>query len=222
MTSGASLAALLLDFDGPLTDLMPYPVNLKAANAARAGLDGVVLPDVLRDTSDHLEVLRYVNETEPSWVPRVIAACVDAEVDAAQHSTPSPHAEDLFAIAEARNLSVAVVSNNDAAAVRAFLERFGWTRHISYYACRTPERISTMKPAPDLLGEALAALDTPPSRCLFVGDSVTDVQAGRTVGIPVLALAKTRGRYVELLTAGADAVINLGDRAHLIAELTSQ
>ncbi|MGL5810359.1 MAG: HAD family hydrolase, partial [Nocardioides sp.] len=161
MTSRAALAALLLDFDGPLTDLMPYPVNQDAADQARGALNRLAeLPEPLRVTADHLAILRYVDRYQPAQLADVLTACVQAEVAAARHSTPSPHAEDLFDFAARRQVPVAVVSNNDARAVRAFLDRFGWSERVRHYACRTSQRVSAMKPAPDLLDAVVTALDT--------------------------------------------------------------
>ena len=43
------------------------------------------------------------------------------------------------------------------------------------------------KPHPDPLLHAAAALQLPPSACLYVGDDLRDVQAARAAGMPVLA-----------------------------------
>ncbi|MFH1604715.1 MAG: HAD-IA family hydrolase [Pseudomonadota bacterium] len=44
-----------------------------------------------------------------------------------------------------------------------------------------------LKPHPDSLLHAAAALRLPPSTCLYVGDDLRDVQAARAAGMPVLA-----------------------------------
>ena len=43
------------------------------------------------------------------------------------------------------------------------------------------------KPHPDPLLHAAAALQLPPSACLYVGDDLRDVQAARAAGMPVVA-----------------------------------
>jgi 2-phosphoglycolate phosphatase len=43
------------------------------------------------------------------------------------------------------------------------------------------------KPHPDSLLHAAAALQLPPSACLYVGDDLRDVQAARAAGMPVIA-----------------------------------
>jgi len=65
-----------------------------------------------------------------------------------------------------------------------------------------------LKPHPDPLLHAAAALQLPPAACLYVGDDLRDVQAARAAGMPVLA-----ARYGYLGDGGsieswqADAII---------------
>ena len=57
------------------------------------------------------------------------------------------------------------------------------------------------------VAHVLEMLNGQPERSLLVGDSVTDVEAGRAAGVRVIGLAKTRQRGRELLDAGAVALI---------------
>jgi beta-phosphoglucomutase-like phosphatase (HAD superfamily) len=72
---------------------------------------------------------------------------------------------------------------------------------------------------PTQLDQAVAALDTEPSRCLFIGDTVTDVQAGHTTGTRVIALAKTAQLRAQLIAVRAPNVIDLGDGPALVSWL---
>ena len=64
-----------------------------------------------------------------------------------------------------------------------------------------------LKPDPYLVQIAVERLGVDAGRCVFVGDSVTDVEAGRAAGVRVIGLAKTRQRGRELLDEGAVALI---------------
>jgi phosphoglycolate phosphatase len=63
---------------------------------------------------------------------------------------------------------------------RAVLERFGLLPYFDHvqgtdgFPC---------KPAPDVLMRSIAALGTVPRDCLFIGDSETDMEAGRRAGV---------------------------------------
>jgi phosphoglycolate phosphatase len=204
----ANAKALLLDFDGPVTALMPPPGNAYAADQARAALEGIELPEAVSNTTDHLAVLGFTAQHHPGRLATVERSCTEAEVACARDSDPSPEIDGLLANAGRGNIPVAIVSNNSEAAVRVFLDRFEWARDIRTLACRTPAKVSQMKPHPYLIVEAARLLGVGPADCVLVGDSVSDVHAGRAAGVPVIGLAKTRRRGDELTDAGASALLS--------------
>jgi phosphoglycolate phosphatase-like HAD superfamily hydrolase len=63
-----------------------------------------------------------------------------------------------------------------------------------------------MKPSPYLVWAAVGILDAHPAECAFVGDSTTDMLAGRLAGLPVIGYANKPGKTELLRQAGADAV----------------
>lgn len=207
----AQADALLLDFDGPLADLMPPPGNALAADTARAAIRHINLPPEVATTTDHLAVLRYVIEHHSHLTSAVEHACARAEVAAARGCSASVHAENLFALTRQRRLPTAVVSNNSEEAVRVFLDRHDWTSHVAAFSCRDEHNAARMKPSPYLLEQALNSLGVEPRSAVFIGDSVSDVQAGTAIGVPILGLAKTPRRSKELADAGATAVASLAE-----------
>lgn len=215
MTTPAQLLAqadaLLLDFDGPLADLMPPPVNALTADAARAAIRHIDLPPEVATTTDHLAVLRHVIEHHSHLTADVEHACTRAEVAAARECSPSTHAEDLFTLIRQRDLPAAVVSNNSEEAVKTFLNRYNWTAHVDTFSCRDEHNAAHMKPSLLLLKQALSALGLEPSKAVFIGDSVSDVQAATAAGVRILGLAKNPRRGQELIDAGAAAVASLAD-----------
>lgn len=217
MTTAAQLLAgaeaLLLDFDGPLAQLMPEPINARAADSARDAVAQLDLPPAIAATTDHLAVLRYVLEHHPENRAAVEEACTRAEVDAARSCSPSAHAANLFDLIRRRNLPAAVVSNNSDQAVIAFLERHGWTRLIDVLSCRSPTNVRRLKPDPFLVQQALHTLRVDSGAALFLGDTPSDVRAGTAAGVRVLAFAKDERRGQELADAGAAAVVSLDDPA---------
>ena len=204
----ASAKALLLDFDGPITALMPPPLNAEAADRARAALQVPSLSGEILTTTDHLAVLSFTAERFPGRFRDVERACAEAEIDCARSSQPSPEARDLVGCAQQRSIPVAVVSNNSVGAVRAFRQRFVWAEPLAVLACRTPEVAARLKPDPFLVYKALEALHVGGGDCVFVGDSVSDVKAGISAGVRVVGLAKNLERGRQLLEAGSIALID--------------
>lgn len=219
MTTAADLLrsaeAFLLDFDGPVADLMPPPVNAEAAGRAREALDVDALPQRVATTDDHLAVLRFAAEKHPQLLVTVERACAQVETEAARSAQPSVHAADLLAFAAQRGVPVALVSNNAEDAVRQFFAVQRWTGRVAAFSCRTAENVTSMKPDPSMLLVACENLGIDPARAVFVGDSVSDVLAGKACGMPVIGLAKHDQRAADLREAGAMAVVRLGDRAAL-------
>jgi phosphoglycolate phosphatase len=211
MTTAAELIAgskaLLLDFDGPMTALMPPPLNARAADQARAALRGVELPEAIATSTDHLAVLRFAAEKVPARLGAVEQSCTQAEIACSRTSEPSPSVRALVAEADKRGLAVAIVSNNSEAAVRVFLDRFDWASEIRTLACRVPGGVSRMKPNPYLVAMAARLVNVEPSACVLVGDSVADVEAGISARVPVIGWAKSPDRESQLVRAGAAAIL---------------
>jgi phosphoglycolate phosphatase-like HAD superfamily hydrolase len=55
---------------------------------------------------------------------------------------------------------------------------------------------------------ALTAMRTQPADALFIGDSVTDIEAGQAAGTHTIGYANKPGKHQRLTAAGADAVID--------------
>lgn len=204
----AAADAVLLDFDGPVTPLIPAPANLEAADAARAPLlaHGITLGDHIGTTSDHLAVLRWAATNAPHVLAEVEARCDDAETAAASTAEPTQGAHELLAKCHRSGQSVLIVSNNAEVAIRAYLERWSLTSYVVAVIGRPTGRPDLMKPNTHTVDEALRLLSIEPERAVFVGDSVSDVEVSRAVGMPCIGYAKTPRRGDELLGAGAHAV----------------
>lgn len=210
MTSARQLIAaaptVIVDFDGPITPLMPPPLNFETASAARRALHArTPLPKPLQATADHLEVLRFAASQGASRMSTVEAMCTSMEVEAASICSPTPHALELLTwLADARK-SVAIATNNAPDAVHVFLERFGLKPTVAAIIGRVPKRPDLMKPAPHLLHQALSAVHGQPDHAVFVGDSPSDITAGRAAGVRTIGFANKPGKRSRL--ANSDALI---------------
>lgn len=205
--------ALLLDFDGPITSLLPPPANLAAADDARRPLvaSGVVLPADIAATTDHLAVLRYAALLGPVPLEQVEQACIGAETQAAAVSEPTSGGHGLITAVWATGRPVVIVSNNAPEAVRTYLVRFGLTSYVRGVIGRARHRPEQMKPDPRLVAEAARAAGADPARCVLVGDTVSDVQAAVALGMPCIGYAESPDSDVSLGLAGAAFVVRSMD-----------
>jgi phosphoglycolate phosphatase len=209
-------SAILLDFDGPVTRLMPPAVSAAAADAARRGLfnAAVPVPKSLERTSNHLEVLRHAATLDRVAIRMTDDACIKAEIGAAAKSEPTPGAREMLKAAAKRGQEVVIISNNAPESIEAFLNRTDLAGYVGLVIGRPPRRPDLMKPNPFMVRGALTRLGITAAEAVLVGDSATDMQAARAAAVPAVGFARTPGRVKMLFEAGADDVTeNMADLA---------
>lgn len=192
---------LLLDFDGPICGVFAnYSAPAVAAELRRVLVDqGVTAPTV---EVDPLEVLRSVDQ--PDLTRRVDDALRAAELLAVRSAEPTPYAREVIMAGK----RVAIVSNNSAEAIRAYLTAHGLADHVHAVVGRAYADLSRMKPSPWPVFAALRELGAQPDECVLVGDSVGDVVAARAARVPVIGYANKPGKRARLAEAGADQLID--------------
>jgi phosphoglycolate phosphatase len=200
---------VFLDFDGPVARLMPAPRNWEIADAMRSELrkDDITLPADIVSTADPLELLRYGYEhMDDQMFKEIEQVCIAGEVAAAEECQPTDGAHATIAACATVGRPLVVLSNNAPAAIETYLRRYDLGHHVLDVVGRPPGRPDLMKPHPALVYHALAAVNEAAERCVFVGDSVSDIEVSRRTGLRSLGYAKTSLRGEELAAAGADAI----------------
>ncbi|WP_025273401.1 HAD family hydrolase [Haloglycomyces albus] len=205
------MSAVILDFDGPVADVFAgYP----ASKIAERLVDLVRqfdtnLGKTLDGTTDPMEVLRQcqgvLSEDSLDWVETEL---VHAEIQAAESATVTPGAINLFEQCSARGLPVIVASNNAEACIQLFLKRFRLTDNIHLVSARPFGRPDLMKPHKHVLSFASNVAQIKLESSLFIGDSASDVEAGQTAGVPIIALANKEGKRAKFKHANATAVVD--------------
>ncbi|MGW0603124.1 HAD family hydrolase [Streptomyces sp. NPDC002640] len=206
----ANCDAVLFDFDGPICDVF---AGLPAPDVARelSRLLQQLAPEfaeAARSTDDPMVVHQLSARAGEGVLDAVEAALTAAEVRAvAVAGAPTTGAAEALHAAQASGRRVAVVSNNSAECVRAYLDARGLAEAVGAVVGRPPLRPNLMKPSPHLLLEAAALLSTPAERTVLIGDSVTDVLAARAAMSGSIGYANKAGKDESLRTAGADVVV---------------
>lgn len=205
MLDGA--AALLLDFDGPICDTFHgYPPSLVTAElVATVRADGVGVPEQATRLGPHA-FLVWVGETYPELVATVEHVLTVAERQAVTSAPPTPYAMQLIRTAAASGLRLGIVSNNAGSAIERYLALHAITA-IQVVRGRPEHAWRKMKPDPWPLREAARRLGVEVGGSVLLGDSDTDVLAGRAAGVPVIGYAPAPARAAELTRAGADLVV---------------
>lgn len=201
--------AILLDFDGPVTRLLPPPQNVEAADAARSALrvGGWSVRPPVAHTKDHLAVLRYAATLGSDALTVAETACLGLEIRAALSSEITDGVTDFLTSCARTGRKVVLVSNNSEPALQAFLRRQRLSGMVYAVIGRPPRRPDLMKPHPRLICDALDLLRVPPSAAVLIGDSVTDVEAALHCHVPVVGFATAPHRKNGLADAGANSVV---------------
>ncbi|MET7865385.1 HAD family hydrolase [Micromonospora taraxaci] len=216
------VGALLLDFDGPVCSVFAgYPAPQVAAELVDVlRRHRVDVPPDLANEPDPLEVLRRTGAAGDQGVMRVVedALCA-AERRAAESAEPTPYGREVIVAARQVGMPVAVVSNNSAGAVTAYLAARRLATHVSPVVGRAYADPDRMKPNPELILQAVRAVDEPPHRCVLVGDSLSDIDGARAAGVRAIGYANRPAKVERFRAAGADTVItSMGEISRVLIE----
>ncbi|KAB1925017.1 HAD family phosphatase [Micromonospora sp. ALFpr18c] len=206
----AEVGAVLLDFDGPVCSIFAgYPAPQVAAELVDVlRRNGIDVPPDLASEPDPLEVLRRTGTTSDHSAMRAVedALCA-AERLAVETAEPTPYGREVIVAARQAGMPVAVVSNNSAGAVTAYLASHRLAMHVSPVVGRAYADPGRMKPNPAPIRQAARAVGESPGRCVLIGDSLADIDGARAAGTLVVGYANRPAKVDRFLAAGADVVV---------------
>ena len=110
--------------------------------------------------------------------------------------------------------TLGIVTTKEPEQAELVLRRLALAPFFRYIQGGTPGL--RLKPAPDTVLAALAALQCPPSQALMVGDTPADILAGKAAGTTTCAVTYGFGRRDELLQCAPDYVIDRFDELVLL------
>ncbi len=206
-----SYQCLLFDLDGTLVDSRADIIN--SVNLTLAELGRRTLPDA--------RVIKFVGEGARLLVERALGADQsgapsDCEVDRALEVFRRHYREHLLdrtrvypevreTLARLAYIPKAVVTNKPYEFTASVLDGLGLSPYFDVVI--GGDCLSERKPSPLMLYEAARRLGVCASKCLMIGDSRVDVEAGRAANMKTCGyIPGFRGR-TELVEAGVDYVI---------------
>lgn len=201
--------AILWDLDGTLLNTLDDLAN--SVNAALAAHD---LPP--RTTE---EVRAFVGNGIRNLMERAVPDGCDAAVTEAAYTAFCAHYEvhcrdntcpydgvlPLLRRLGQKGVRSAVVSNKAAFAVeRLAAQHFPGMLEVALGATESRRR----KPAPDMAEEALAQLNVPRERALYIGDSEVDVATAAAAGLDSVIVTWGFRSREQLVAAGAQRLVD--------------
>lgn len=200
---------VLLDFDGPICSMFAGITSTAVASRLSKVLTGagITPPPEITETDDPFDILRYALARAPELTTTVETAFRAEEVAAATTAAPTPGAAETIQACHDTGRTVAIVSNNSDDAVHAYLTIHQLAGQIDYVSARTPADVTRLKPHPHLVTQAAQALHAEPATCVLVGDSITDIHAAHTAGVPAIGYANKTSKPPRFADTGTVAVI---------------
>jgi phosphoglycolate phosphatase len=197
---------VLLDFDGPVCAVFAGVEDATVAAHLRASLNAAGYPTDGTDGLGPHGVLAYAATLDWAAARIVEAELAAAELAAIKTATPTSGASVFLAACAETRRPVVMASNNNAAAIAAYLDQHQLHHLVAHIEGRNPDDPRRMKPNPWVVRRALAQFAPPPGMAVLVGDAVTDVEAAHAVGVAVVGYANKPPKAGRLHDAGADAI----------------
>ena len=206
------LQAVVFDFDGVLAD-----TALDIAASVRATQRQYGLPEMT--TSEIMSFVGWgakylIDKTVPmeeeakqgevlAWYKDYYAA------HPCDETVLYPGIREMLEGFKARGVKMSVVSNKPEPLTRMIVDKL----NISPYFTRVigPESVTRMKPDPEGLLLCAQAMEAEPAKCMMVGDSYTDIEAGKAAGFGcTCAVFYGYGNKQKLEAVGADFAVHHG------------
>jgi HAD superfamily hydrolase (TIGR01509 family) len=116
-----------------------------------------------------------------------------------------PGSEDLLAILRRLDMRLGVVTAGDHRTV-GFLDKAGVRHHFDAVVSKLDN--VQPKPHPEGVLLALSKLNVRPEDAIMIGDTVADMQAGKSAGLKTVAVTHGFGSLAALQAAAPDHIVN--------------
>jgi phosphoglycolate phosphatase len=226
----APVRAVFFDLDGVLIDSLPDMTAAVNRSLARYGFPPLVPAEVVAFVGHGARNLLHNSHVwsrqKAGAAPApaagsaefnaILAAYIEYYRDnCADCTVLYPGAAELLAFLRDAGIPGALISNKPYAVTVGVLDKLGVRAFFA--AVVDPDKVARIKPAPDALHAALAVINAQrraaslpplvPADCLMVGDTDSDISAGRAFGARTVAVTQGYGDQKALLAQNADYVV---------------
>lgn len=181
---GHSLKAVLFDLDGTL--LSTLEDMLEALNDLLASLNHAPF--------DAKQMMSLITQGSLAMVRTALGDCSEEELTKHQHyfleayhkllpkhTQLYPGIEELLSHLEQHGIAWGIVTNRIEKFTHPLLSKLGLKERAKVIVCADTYHVA--KPHPLPITEAIKALGCKQDECIYVGDALTDIEAGQRAGI---------------------------------------
>jgi phosphoglycolate phosphatase len=202
--------AILFDLDGTLLDThedFALSINTLRQERGLASLPkSKIRPLVNHGSKIMLQSTLAVNEEDAEYANLRLRFLDLYLENIAHHTQFFPQIEQVLRTLDERKIPWGIVTNKYTQYTNALLKALNFAHRPGCIVCG--DTLSTYKPHPGPVLHACELLDSAPTHCVFVGDSLSDIQAGKAAGATALAaLYGFIGEEIDPKTWPADGFI---------------
>ena len=221
-----AVQAVLFDLDGTLIDSIGVYYTIVSATLKELGMPGATMEAVYDATEngsfDWYKILpAAIESSHPGIVDRAweIAARISPRMFREGVSLIPGCAEQLQRIVKS-GLTAAIVTSTPRRNISAKLEPFAQQglAHL-FKAVINADDTDRVKPAGDPLIECCRRINTAPAKCVYIGDTRTDIQAGKAAGTYTVGVLTGFDDQDTLRAERPDAVIDSISELHEVVLL---
>lgn len=181
--------ALLFDLDGTLLDTAPDFITAVNTQLKRHGHNPLV-GDVVRTSVTHgsigiIENVYNIKQDHPEFEPLKEEFL---ELYLSNISEKTGLFDGLRQVLDScgeRNIPWGIVTNKPLRYTTPLMADLGLDRQSATTIC--PDHVANPKPDPEALILACSQIKIAPSDCIYIGDHIRDIQAGKSAGMRTIA-----------------------------------
>ena len=199
------IKAVIFDFDGVIADTgLDIVASVQAAQREFA-TEVLEYPEIMACVGHGAKYL--IDGTMASLPENTLADALAwykkyYEAHPCDHTRLYPGFYELLEKLQSQGIKMSIVSNKPEAITELIVNKLG----ISEFFTKVigPESVKRMKPDPEGLLLCLSAMHTENKEALMIGDSYTDIMAGKAAGMKTCAILYGYGDKAKLKAENAD------------------
>lgn len=201
---------LIFEFDGPVCD---FDRQMPAGMAERLGVLVDAEADVpvpgLATARDLRDVLALAATISADTAGKVAVELASAELAAAAvaEAVPAAHIHDAIAACRDSGRTPAIISDQPASAVHAWLDRFGLNEQIPHVVAAGGYPPGRLQASQHLIEQAVQLLGAAPGDCALITATPADVQVARDIGLHTIGYARTSADRRHLASAAPATIV---------------
>lgn len=181
--------ALLFDLDGTLLDTAPDFITAINKQLKRHGRNPLV-GDAIRTSVTHgsigiIESVYNIKQDHPEFEP-LKEEFLQLYLDNISEKTGLfDGLRQVLDSCKARNIPWGIVTNKPLKYTAPLMADLGLDKQSATTIC--PDHVANPKPDPEALILACSQINIAPKNCIYIGDHVRDIQAGKSAGMSTIA-----------------------------------